>query len=229
MFDALLLDFYGTVVNEDEPILAEIRRRVSVTAAEPVTADHVGRLWSSAFAEECNIAAGDTFKTQRDAVRDSLARVLDVVGSGEDPDRLCAPQFAYWQRPSLLEDAKPFLERVGIPVCIVSDIDRDDIDAAIAHHGLVVDHVVTSEDVRAYKPRPEPFLRALDLVGVAPGAALHVGDSLSSDVAGANHLGIRVAWVNRSSRRPAEPVDLWAEVADLAELDRRLDRLRAAR
>jgi FMN phosphatase YigB (HAD superfamily) len=49
-----------------------------------------------------------------------------------------------------------------------------------------------------------------------PGA---VGDSLSSDVAGAQHLGIPAAWVNRG-RRPAPtagPTPTY-EISDLSQL-----------
>lgn len=103
-------------------------------------------------------------------------------------------------------------------MCLVSNTDRADIEAAIDYHGLEFDHVVTSEDARSYKPRPELFERALDQLGVRRDAVLHAGDSLSSDVAGADNAGIPVAWVNRSARpRPAEAC-LRAEVASLAEL-----------
>ncbi|MFC7155504.1 HAD family hydrolase [Halomarina halobia] len=45
------------------------------------------------------------------------------------------------------------------------------------------------------KPDAEPFERALSALSAAPGEALHVGDSLGSDVAGANALGLRSVWV----------------------------------
>jgi len=41
------------------------------------------------------------------------------------------------------------------------------------------------------KPDPEPFRRALDDLGVAPERAVHVGDSLATDVAGAARAGLR--------------------------------------
>jgi beta-phosphoglucomutase-like phosphatase (HAD superfamily) len=66
----------------------------------------------------------------------------------------------------LFDDAMGFLSCVQIPVCIVSDIDRADLEAAIDHHRLTFARVVTGEDVRSYKPRPEPFERALELLGV---------------------------------------------------------------
>ena len=105
-----------------------------------------------------------------------------------------------------------------MPVCVVSNIDRSDLEAALEYHGLVFDHVVTSEDVRSYKPRPEVFLEAMGLLGVAAHDLLHVGDSLSSDIAGANALGVPVAWVNRSGRDLPADMTLWAQVENLIEL-----------
>lgn len=45
------------------------------------------------------------------------------------------------------------------------------------------------------KPSPEPFHLALDDLGVDPGRAVYVGDSLESDVAGAHAAGIASIWV----------------------------------
>lgn len=65
--------------------------------------------------------------------------------------------------------ARPFLEQVGVPVCLVSGADRADVRAVLDRHGLRVDAVVTSEDVRAYKPRPEPFLAGPAALGIDTG------------------------------------------------------------
>ena len=111
--------------------------------------------------------------------------------SSADPDVLLSGLLADWCRPPLLGDAQEFLTRLDVPVCIVSNTDRADLEAALSHHGLVFDHVVASDDVRSYKPRPEMFRRAMADLGVGPGDVLHVGDSLSSDVAGANGVGTR--------------------------------------
>jgi 2-haloacid dehalogenase/putative hydrolase of the HAD superfamily len=67
----------------------------------------------------------------------------------------------------------------------------------LALHGISVAAVVTSEQARAYKPRPEPFRLALDRLGLGPGEVIHIGDSPSSDVAGAAALGIDTAFLDR--------------------------------
>ncbi|CAA9540234.1 MAG: hypothetical protein AVDCRST_MAG43-65 [uncultured Thermomicrobiales bacterium] len=91
----------------------------------------------------------------------------------------------------------------SIPVCVLSNIDRTDIEAAISLHGFRSHDHVTSDDAKASKPRPEMFRLGLELLGLHANDVLHVGDSRSSDVAGACAMEIPVAWVNRTSR----PVD----------------------
>ncbi|WP_436347499.1 HAD family hydrolase [Natronorubrum sp. FCH18a] len=46
------------------------------------------------------------------------------------------------------------------------------------------------------KPDAAPFEYALGELGVAPDAAIHVGDSLHADIAGANAMGIDSAWID---------------------------------
>ena len=52
-----------------------------------------------------------------------------------------------------------------------------------------VEAVVTSAEVGVAKPGREVFEQALALAGAAPGGAMHVGDSLDNDVAGARAVG----------------------------------------
>jgi putative hydrolase of the HAD superfamily len=66
----------------------------------------------------------------------------------------------------------------------------------------LVDGVVTSADAGAAKPDPAVFRRALELAGVDGGGAVHVGDSLDNDVAGARALGIRAILVRRDGDSP---------------------------
>lgn len=47
----------------------------------------------------------------------------------------------------------------------------------------------------AAKPDPEPFLVALEELGTTPDRAVYVGNSLSSDVAGARAAGLRSVWI----------------------------------
>jgi HAD superfamily hydrolase (TIGR01509 family) len=61
---------------------------------------------------------------------------------------------------------------------------------------------VTSADAGAAKPDPAVFQRGLELAGVDGPSAVHVGDSLDNDVAGARALGIRAILVRREGDLP---------------------------
>lgn len=126
--------------------------------------------------------------------------------------------FDFWTRPGLLPGSEEFVSWCPLPICIVSNIDRADLQAAIQHVGLSLPMTVTSEDVRAYKPRAELFQNGLELLQLQPHEVLHIGDSVTSDVAGANALGIDVAWVNSSGRVAPENVRIHHEVTALGEL-----------
>jgi putative hydrolase of the HAD superfamily len=81
----------------------------------------------------------------------------------------------------------------------------------------LVDGVVTSADAGAAKPDAAVFLRALELAGVDGSGAVHVGDSLDNDVAGARAAGIRAILVRREGDAPpgVETVRALTEVATL--------------
>jgi putative hydrolase of the HAD superfamily len=83
------------------------------------------------------------------------------------------------------------------------------------------DTVVVSDEVGWRKPKPVIFELALRRLGVDAGQALFVGDRADIDVAGAQGVGMPVAWINRDST--PLPEDLRApdfEIRDLAELER---------
>jgi HAD superfamily hydrolase (TIGR01549 family) len=61
--------------------------------------------------------------------------------------------------------------------------------------------VVISVEVGWRKPRPEIFLKALELLNLAPCDALYVGDNYHADVIGAKSVGMDVIWINKKDER----------------------------
>ena len=219
-YRALLLDFYGTLVEEDTELIARIVQRVAASSPLAPPAADVGARWSRRFSELCAQSHGSRFETQRALERASLEELLASYRSPLDADELSAELFAYWAAPKPIDGAAEFLSGLRVSACVVSNIDADDLAAAIAKLGWALPERVTSEGCRAYKPRREPFESALARLGCAPEDVLHVGDSLGSDVRGAAALGIPVAWVN--PRGKSLPADLGARpshvVARVSEL-----------
>jgi 2-haloacid dehalogenase len=106
--------------------------------------------------------------------------------AGEDAARLM-DSVAHWPLwPDVAEDL-PALAR-ELPVGILSNVD-DAVFARTRVAPLVADeHVLTSERLRAYKPAPAIYHRALERAG---GRLVHVATS-ARDVRGAIEAGLRV-------------------------------------
>jgi 2-haloalkanoic acid dehalogenase type II len=217
----LLLDFYGTVVEEDDAVVASICDRAAAAAPEGVTAGQIGAAWWQAF-QAAMMAA--PFRPQREIAVASLVSALAATGCTADAVALCEDQIKYWRTAPLRTGTRAFLEGVDLPICVVSNIDRADLDAVLRHHGLSFAAVVSSEDVGAYKPSPRMFRRGLAMLGMRAEEVLHVGDSLTADVAGARAAGIAAMWVNRRGRPVPEGVAAGDVIGDLADLTARLAR-----
>lgn len=80
------------------------------------------------------------------------------------------------------------------------------------------DFVVFSQDVGFEKPDGRIFLEACDRAGCAPRELVHVGDSLASDVAGANGIGAVSVWLNRDGKRNGSAITPDYEIQSLADL-----------
>ena len=80
----------------------------------------------------------------------------------------------------------------------------------------LLDGVLTSAGTGARKPAPAIFEQALGVAGVAADDAIHVGDSLDEDVAGARAAGIEPVLIRRGA---GEPVPGVRTISSLAELD----------
>lgn len=212
----LLLDVYGTIVEEDDAVVHEICSVVADSVGASPT-DVVAR-WGALFWAALDASHGADFRSQREICETTLASTIAEFGADADAGELSERQFAGWRSLPLRPASREFLEQAAVPICLVSNIDRADLEALLDHHGIRVDAVVTSEDVRAYKPRPEPFHRALEALGLAPSEVLHVGDSVRGDVAGAAALGIPMAWINRLGRPRPRDAAIRHEVRDLGGL-----------
>lgn len=63
-------------------------------------------------------------------------------------------------------------------------------------------HIFRAGEHGAAKPSPEMFDQAAQALGLAPARILHVGDHLSSDVAGARQAGMQACWIRPERQSP---------------------------
>mgnify|MGYP001814421581 FL=1 len=99
----------------------------------------------------------------------------------------------------------------------LSDVQRARIERLDL--GGYFDTVIISSEVGVTKPRPEIFDLAFDGLGSPDrSTALMVGDSLTSDIAGADNSGIDACWYNRHGVPRPAGTEVAHEIDDLGEL-----------
>lgn len=216
MVKAVFLDFYGTVVHEDGEVIRQITEHIYDTG-QASDKSEIGTFWWNEFQTMYMNAYGDQFETQRLLEKRSLEKTLEKFHSSADPAELSNRMFEHWRKPPIFQDAAEFFRTCPVPIYIVSNIDTEDIEKALAFHELHPAGVYTSEDAKSYKPRKELFEYALLHTGYQKEEVVHIGDSLSSDVKGAKAVGIRAIWLNRSSRAVPDGVVSIGSLAEVAE------------
>lgn len=205
MVDAVMLDFYGTVVYEDDTVIRWITERIRQTGRGAGVSE-IGSFWWSVFSRLCENACGAAFRPQRELEAESLRQTILHFGSSESAEAMSERLFDYWVSPPLFEDSARFFAICPVPVYIISNIDTQDIVKALAFHRLRPAGLLTSEEARAYKPHKRVFDAALQKFGLSQSNTVYIGDSLSTDIRGANAAGIRAIWLNRLGKAVADDV-----------------------
>jgi putative hydrolase of the HAD superfamily len=204
---AILLDALGTLVTFEDPVPL-LRAALAELGAEVSEDDARGAVMAEiAVYRREHGAAGDAAALA--ALRRRCAEVVRGELGLDDlaVDDLVAPvvgsfRFRPFDEVPAVLDA---LRARGHALAVVSNWDVS-LHEVLADTGLAprVDAVVVSAELGAAKPDARPFRRALELLGAEAGAALHAGDSLDEDVAGARAAGVEPVLVARDGA-PAPP------------------------
>jgi putative hydrolase of the HAD superfamily len=199
----------GTVVSAEAIARAEGVAKKKLDAKQllpPLVDNEVNRAWGAFMATLVQLATG-----------------VDEARAGECARALWQEhrRFNLWRKvPDGLVDAVAAVRACGVPVAVVSNSEGE-LQSLFDKLGIggVFDLVIDSHHVGVEKPDPRIFRLALERFGVAAEEALHVGDTFTTDVAGARAAGLRVALLDPFGHYDGEYVDV-PRVADVASLCR---------
>jgi 2-haloacid dehalogenase len=129
---------------------------------------------------------------------------------------------------SQIESLKPFedviasLERLrsaGYKLAILSNGDRDMLEAAKPHIGFAFDRVISVQEAGYFKPHWKTYAKAEELLGEDRSSILFVANH-AFDCIGAKSFGMRTAFIDRRKRpfgeTPHQPDLIVADFAELA-------------
>lgn len=200
---AITLDFYGTLVRDNNGTVREICRRISQSAVKMmVEPAEVGLAW---WREIQEMMKSGTFYDSKTLEKTAIEKIIKEFNSVESADEVFWEVTESLKKPLIFEDTKLALERLPIPYAIVENMDKDILMDALAFSQIELDaeKVISSDEAQAYKPSEEIFKKAAERLGVEPKEILHAGSSLKNDIAPAKRLGMKTCWVNRQ-KKPAD-------------------------
>jgi putative hydrolase of the HAD superfamily len=219
----ILLDALGTLVALEPPaprLRAELAERfgLALTDAQATSAIAAEIAYYRAHLDEGRDLAslGELRHRCAEALRAALPAAANIGLEPLTEALLASLRF------SAFADVKPALSAArarGQRLVVVSNWD-------VSLHGVLealgidplLDAILTSAEVGARKPAPAIFARARELVGGAPAQAIHLGDSIEEDVAGARAAGIEPVLVCRGGGEPPSGVRTISSLAQLAAL-----------
>ncbi len=181
---AWLFDLDGTLV--DTSPLHERAFRAALARR------HSGLLPGFDYGRIAGLTTSDVFRTL--VPEEEIAELVQRKRSAFREELAVTSGLAFPGAARLLDR----LRGAGIRVVVVTGSTRAGASATLAAAGLDrrVDGLVSAEDAPRGKPHPEPFLRALALVKLAPADALAIEDA-HAGVASARAAGLDVVVVHR--------------------------------
>lgn len=197
MLGAALFDFDGTLVDTTELIYQSMRHAAGQVLGREVSRDVLMANVGQPLPRQMELLSAEHAEALLDSYR---------LHNEENHDALI-------QEFPGVEDSLARLRSAGIGVAVVTSKRRFSVEMALENFpglGEVVDAWVTMEDTEEHKPRPEPLLKGLELLGNVPREeAAYVGDS-PFDVAAAKAAGVKsvaVSWgaFSEETLRAAEP------------------------
>ena len=172
-----------------------------------------------------NAEAGDIRTLEHDWWKELVRRVFEPYGKFVRFDDYFSELFAYFSKadswrlyPEALETLAALRGR-GFTLSVISNFDSR-LFNILTGLGVAAsfDSIVISSHAGYAKPAPEIFHQALALHQVNPREAVHIGDSLEKDVAGAASAGLTGVLLDRKGRQTANSFPRVYNLAGLLSL-----------
>ena len=192
-------DCYGTLIDWNSGIRAELGRIFGEVEGESLLARYHDL--------EPEVQRDDPTAGYREVMATVLGRLADEQDTElpEDERDALARSLPAWpafgEVPGALADAR---ER-GWRLAILSNTDRDLIEASIAAIGVPFELAIVASELGSYKPSRGHWDAFHERTGADPSRHVHVAASLYHDIRPAAVLGIAAIWVNRLGEQSDVP------------------------
>jgi 2-haloacid dehalogenase len=209
-------DCYGTLIDWNLGIRTQLERLFGVQEAP--------RLLERYHELEPELES-EPFRTYREVLTLALEQlaVEESIQIPEGETDALAKSLPDWPPFPDVPPALAELRERGWNLALLSNTDRDLIEASQRQLGVPVDLAIVAEDVGSYKPAHGHWERFFEATTADRDAHVHVAASLFHDIAPARELGLKSVWINRLGEQPGPHPDV--ELHSLSGLGHALDSL----
>jgi 2-haloacid dehalogenase len=158
--------------------------------------------------------------------REVMTEAMRALGAPPGEEGGLAESLPSWQPFPEVRAALTELRARGWQLAILSNTDRDFIEASMARIGVPFELAIVASEISSYKPGHAHWLRFFDESGTSAADCVHVAQSHVHDIVPAQELGLRSVWINRLGEQ-REPLAT-RELRDLSRLPETLDELASA-
>jgi 2-haloacid dehalogenase len=193
-------DCYGTLVDWNAGIRTELEKLFGVERAD--------ELLHRYHELEPEIQASSPVASYREVLTTALERLSDETGLTlpEGETSALARSLPSWPVFDDVHDGLTQARQRGWRLAILSNTDRDLIDASMDAIGVHFDLSIVAGEIGSYKPARRHWEVFRERVGGADAIQhVHVAQSIYHDIAPASELGIPSIWINRLEE-PDDPL-----------------------
>ena len=201
-FKALTFDCYGTLIDWESGILAELKPWVAASGRK-LSDDQILESFGE---EESRCETATPAKLYPGILADTfgpLGRRWKIPASDAQAAEF-GRSVPRWPAFPDSAEALKYLKH-HYKLVILSNVDRASFAESNKKLHVEFEKIVTAQDVGSYKPDLGNFrhlLAELEKLGVRPEQVLHTAQSLFHDVVPAKSVGLKTAWINRRKGRP---------------------------
>ena len=224
-FELVTFDVYMALLDIEGSLTPVVSQALSLPE-EP--ARRFVRTWRAKQMERAAIS--NSLGTGRTTFRAATAMALEYAAGEAEVglDKQVRSQLvSAWDRLTPWPEANAVVNKVrdmGYITAILSNGDRDMLEAAATAFGTGFDHVLSSEQAGYYKPHPAIYRLPETELGIAMEHVLHVAGS-PNDIIGAVSAGLACIWSNRRGDSLLDPD--YAPLGEYADLNGAIDFLKA--
>ena len=183
-------DCYGTLIDWNGGLRRELARIFGDEQAERL----LGR-----YHEAERELEHDGELTYREVLTKALERLAEEEGVelADDAHEVLADSLPSWEPFGEVPDSLEEARARGWRLAILSNSDKDLIEASKEQLGVTFDETVVASEIGSYKPGHRHWEEFFRRSGADRASHVHVAASLFHDIAPANELGLRSIWINR--------------------------------